>query len=479
MAIHRRDLLKAGLCGLPFLSVNKSLRAMHSALGARSNHGQPISGQPAIVTIFCRGGFDALNMVIPHGDQANYAGQRPTVHFTSANAPTAGPAGRSLQMPNYAEIGLHPGLSDILPLMQNLNMAAIHRIGNTETPQRSHFTEMHLLETGSGTFNAAGLGWLPQCTPFLNSNVVMPSVSLSNRTMRMYLGDGANSSALIQGAYSSTAGTRMFDIPFGEPGTPSELIADGVERSLQNPGTYPLAGQAINLRGTMGTAISLQAQLRASTFQHNGTLYPSQASDSAPWPVAQYGKFFDRLEEGMHYVRNGFSDCIGVELGGWDTHRDQLPRHNELLPVLARAIRSAYDDLASTGRPFLVLVVSEFGRTLADNGSGTDHGVGGLCLVAGTNVKGGVYNCSKANWAQVVGTPSGVAPWRSLNQPASQLDYENALEPVTDFRTVLVEIAKKHFGVQASQLASLPDVGAEWNLINNSTLPKFTELGIL
>ncbi|MFK7743244.1 MAG: DUF1501 domain-containing protein [Planctomycetota bacterium] len=454
---------------------------MHSALGGRSVPGAPVSTKPAIVTIFARGGIDPLNAIIPHGDQANYANLRPNLHFTKQGTPVGarGPAGNSLQLSNYAQVGIHPGLQEIKSLIESLNMAVVHRVGNTVAPQRSHFTEMHLLETGLGNYNSSAQGWLPQCTPSLSSGAVMPSVSLSNRMMRMYQGDGPNNSALIQGAYESTSGTRSFDIPFGEPNTPSELIADGVERSLNNPGNYPLAGQAINLRGTMATAIDLQAQLRNSTFAHNGSLYPSQAGDTAPWDVAKYGTFFDRLEEGMHYLRNDFTDCVGVELGGWDTHRDQLVRHNELMPVLARAIRSAYDDLTTIGRPFVVLVVSEFGRTLADNGSGTDHGVGGFCLVAGSNVNGGVYNCSQGGWSQLVGTPSGVKPWRNLNLPASQTTYENALEPATDFRTVLVEIAKKHFGVPAGQLINLPDVGSEWDMVNSSTQQRFTELGIL
>ena len=116
---------------------------------------------------------------------------------------------------------------------------------------------------------------------------------------------------------------------------------------------------------------------------------------------------------------------------GYDTHANQGPTHPKLLGDLSRAIADFHADLEEHGQSenVVMLVFTEFGRRVRDNGSGTDHGSGGLALVIGDAVKGGLY---------------GEYP---------SLKEENLLEGDlcfnTDFRGVYATLAERWLGLDA------------------------------
>ena len=79
--------------------------------------------------------------------------------------------------------------------------------------------------------------------------------------------------------------------------------------------------------------------------------------------------------------------------GSFDTHSGELATHSKLWQEVSGAVGDFYDDLKGHGKEddTVILVVSEFGRRIKDNGSGTDHGSGGVAFVIGGDVKGGLY----------------------------------------------------------------------------------------
>lgn len=289
--------------------------------------------------------------------------------------------------------------------------------------------------------------------------------------MRMYLSASANAmSTHVRGAYSSATPSspqRNLAIPFATPNTPGKRLADAVRSTaLSGSSAYQVVGSGAFLRGTTAEAIDDLDSLRnaLSSFAHNPA-FPSVSTDPGYSP--KYKGFFERCEEAVQFLSSGLSNFAGIELGGWDTHDDQLAEHSEVLTVLARAVRGAHDVLLQSGQEFLIMVVSEFGRTVADNGSGTDHGVGGVCMAVGSTVKPGIYNCSHPTWGQSGGTPTGVAPWDLLVNTPSAGVFANAVVPVTDFRVPFVEVAKKFFGLD---LQSLPvtGIGQGWRDIDQN-----------
>ena len=128
---------------------------------------------------------------------------------------------------------------------------------------------------------------------------------------------------------------------------------------------------------------------------------------------------------------------------GYDTHANQIPTHIALLENLSIAINDFYDDLRehNTSENVLIYLFTEFGRRVKDNGSGTDHGAGGLSIVIGDPVKGGIYS----------EYPS-LAP--------EHLDDGDLMHNV-DFRSVYGTVAEKWLGLDAT-----PIVGGKFEQLN-------------
>jgi uncharacterized protein (DUF1501 family) len=117
--------------------------------------------------------------------------------------------------------------------------------------------------------------------------------------------------------------------------------------------------------------------------------------------------------------------------GSFDTHGGELPTHAKLWDEVSGAVGDFYADLEEHGREndTVILVWTEFGRRIRDNGSGTDHGAGGLAFVIGGSVEGGMYG-----------------EYPSLAE-AEQLDGD--LKPNIDFRSAYTTILERWLGLDA------------------------------
>ncbi|HMQ23308.1 MAG TPA: DUF1501 domain-containing protein, partial [Planctomycetota bacterium] len=290
-------------------------------------------------------------------------------------------------------------------------------------------------------------------------------------------------------------------IDFADPGSPPAItpairVANRVEvTGASGAGAYPVTGEGPFLRSTIQTSINKLRQLRGNhaAFNRNGTAFPTVAGDPNVASLAatsSYYNFFARMEEAVYMLNQGISNFAGVELGGWDTHNEQTTAgqvggssaqgiHQILLAMLSHAITSAK---ASLGADSMILVVSEFGRTNRDNGSGTDHGVGALYMAIGDQVNGGVYNCwlPASQTMPAMGQPKG-SQWRRLLAPPTDPKYFDAIEPATDFRVPLIEIATKFFQIPSANLVNLSEVGPAWRDIYNNTMmnPAYAQLNFV
>ena len=121
-----------------------------------------------------------------------------------------------------------------------------------------------------------------------------------------------------------------------------------------------------------------------------------------------------------------------LEQGGYDTHGQQLPRHAPLLEELSASLLAFLDDLAASGLAdrVLVLVFSEFGRRVAENGSqGTDHGTAGPVLIAGPSVQPGLVG----------------------NYPSLTDLVDGDLKMAVDFRRVYATVLEGWLGLRSKQ----------------------------
>ncbi len=371
----RRQLLRAG-----------SLATLMAGLPGRVAFAQAATDR-CFVLIVLRGGMDGLSTVVPHGDP-DYRQVRGTLALT---APGAG--GAMADLDGY--FGLHPALADLVPWYRSGMLLPIQAVA-TPYRERSHFDAQDLLETGLGQVGASDDGWLNR------------ALSLMGGQRRLGLALGQTTPLVLRGsapiATWSPEVLPTADDAFLE--LVSALYADD-----------PL------LAGAFGQGL----EARAMTEMAVGDL----DSDGRGSAQAQQRAL---VEAAGRLLRSPDGPRVAVlETGGWDTHAGQGAEDGRLaraLNGLNQTLTVLRDSLGSVWSTTVVLAVTEFGRTVAVNGTGgSDHGTGGVALLAGPGVSGG----------RVAGDWPGLAP--------SALHEGRDLRPTTDLRAVLKAVLTDHLGL--------------------------------
>jgi uncharacterized protein (DUF1501 family) len=380
MPLTRRELLKTTALGMSafFLPMGAARRA------------RAAGSDPVLVTIFLRGGADALTLVPPHGDP-NYYALRPTLQV---------PAGTELDLDGF--FGFHPALAPLLPLYTSGALAVLHATGSSD-PTRSHFDAQDFMETGAPGTKGVTDGWLNRTLAEIGGADPLAGVSLRSAATRSLAGPLPNV------AFRSVAEFAVGgDFP--------------AERRAALQALY--AGIADTLLGrSIGNAFAALDRVQSLGAVTPGAVYP--ATDLA-------GALIDAaaLIKGDIGVK-----LIALDSGGWDHHADQLARIEPLAADLAASLAAFHTDLASEAARTVVVVMTEFGRRLAQNGGdGSDHGHGGVMLCLGGGVAGGRVLLEGDRWP-------GLTP--------AELYRGEDLAVTTDFRDVLAELLVRHLGLGA------------------------------
>ncbi len=362
------------------------------------------STQPArrrtLIAIFQRGAVDGLNMVIPCGEAAYYA-ERPGLAVP--RPATSGGADAAINLDGF--FGLHPRLSALEPLYRRGHLAVVHACGSPD-PTRSHFDAQDFMESGTPGVKSTDDGWLNRLLQTTPADQATPfrAVAVSPQLPRALLG---RAPALAIGPIA------QFGIQGGSPG-----LSTAFEEAYAGD-------ENLRLRATGREAFEGIRMLRAHVSQ------AYQPSPRADYPSTAFGA---ALREIAQVVKADVGLQVAfADVGGWDTHVNQggsagqlAGRFNEFARGLAALSADLDDRLGDT----VILTMSEFGRTVRQNGNGgTDHGHGNAMFVIGGNVRGG----------RVLGRWPGLRP--------EQRFEGRDLAVTTDFRTVFGEIAERHLGV--------------------------------
>lgn len=382
--LSRRDFLALG--GLAAASLGLPRWARAAADAARR------SGK-TLVVILQRGAMDGLNAVVPFRDEV-YRKARPTIAI-----PAPGKDGGALDLDGT--FGLHPALAPLQPLYKDGRLALIQAAGSPDGT-RSHFDAQDYLESGTPGLKTTEDGWLNRAlTAKKAARDPLAAVAITPRLPRV-----------LRGAFPVAALTGA-DALKGAPLENSlEALYDGAVDELLSGAARDLSAARRELDGIAKAA-------------------PGDA-EKAGYPKARIGK---DLFELARVLKAGLGTRVGfVEVGGWDTHFNQGGADGQLakrLSELAGAIAAFHADLGSRAQDVLVLTMTEFGRTVEENGNGgTDHGHASVMLVLGGKVKGG----------KVYGR------WPGLD-PAARFESRD-LEVTTDFRRVAGEAVVKHLGLK-------------------------------
>lgn len=401
--MDRRYFLKSGsiaLAGFGLLSAAPPV--LHQFAGAAALTGRRYGRRKVLVTIFQRGAVDGLNMVVPHGESRYYELRR-NIAVGRPGRPTG-----AVDLDGF--FGLHPRMKPLEKFWRNKQLAVVHSAGSPDNT-RSHFDAQDYLESGTPGVKSTRDGWLNrvlQTTPDKNASPFR-AVAMSGQIPRT-----------LTGRASAVAMTNLRDFAI-RAGVYTGTVQGGFEELWQNQ-----AGADLRETGkeTFEALNFLKKADPAKYRPENGARYPGNQLGRSLLQIAQLIKAEVGLETAF------------AESGGWDTHSNQSFGNDgsrgqlaNLLGGFAQAIAAFAADLGRRMDDVVVLTMSEFGRTVRENGTrGTDHGHGNAMLVLGNSVRGGrVYG-----------------DWRGLG--ASQLYEGRDLAVTTDFRDVFGEAVYKHLG---------------------------------
>jgi uncharacterized protein (DUF1501 family) len=393
--MNRRTLLKSTGMALVAGALLPNV-FVHMAQGAT------MPGRRVLVAIFQRGAVDGLNVVVPYAENVYYAA-RPSIAV-----PRPGSAeNAALDLDGF--FGLHPSMAPILPYFRDGSAAFVHAAGSPDAT-RSHFDAQDFMESGTPGIKATRDGFLSRALVSQPRRAKPPSplraVALSPVLPRALAGAaGAVSMSNIaqfgiHAGASSGAASDSFE----------SMYAEAVAGTLR--ATAKESFEAVRI---------LQSADPSKTAPENGADYPKGPLGSSLQQIAQLIKADVGLEVAF------------TDIGGWDTHAGEGGAQGQLsnrLRDYAQAIAAFAKDLGSRMADVTLVTMSEFGRTVKENGNrGTDHGHANAMLLLGGGVKGG----------KVYGR------WPGLDE--SHL-YENRdVAVTTDFRDVFAEILTKRMEI--------------------------------
>jgi uncharacterized protein (DUF1501 family) len=377
------------------------------------------AGTPAsrrvLVAIFQRGAVDGLNVVVPYGEKTYYDA-RPSI----AVPPPGSGESAALDLDGF--FGLHPSLAPVLPFFRDRSAAFVHAAGSPDAT-RSHFDAQDFMESGTPGVKATADGFLCRALDAggkkTDSASPLRAVSLTPGLPR-----------ILAGRAGAVAMSNLAE--FGiRAGSATPAVSESFEAMYGDAAAGVLGGAA---KESFDAVRILKASDPAKRTPDNGADYPKSSFGNALKQIAQLIKADVGLEVAF------------TDVGGWDTHAGEGGAQGQLsnrLRDYGLAIAAFAKDLGSRMGDVTLVTMSEFGRTVKENGNrGTDHGHANVMLLLGGGVKGGkVYG-----------------KWPGLD--SSHL-YENRdLAVTTDFRDVFAEILARRLGVR-NLAAVFPSYGLD------------------
>jgi uncharacterized protein (DUF1501 family) len=410
--MQRRQLLQAAAAaGLGWSAIGRTAFA-----ATAPQAGQPLPGNKRLIVVFLRGAVDGLSVVVPYSEGA-YAQARSSIALA-----WPGQDGGVLDLDGH--FGLNPNLAPLMPLWQSGRLAFVQASGSPD-PTRSHFDAQDYMESGTPGRKGTPDGWLNR---LLGAEPPVP------------VQPGARA-GVTRGISVGATLPRIWAGP-----NPVANIANGARATRATLLDRPQVSQAFDALYAGDDAMSrAYRESQQSRAEVNEAMSPAAmdheqraADNGAPLP----GGFPDDAGRLAQLMRRDPNVQIAfIALGGWDTHVNQGGAKGQLanrlqplgqgLAELATRLGPVFDDTT-------VLVISEFGRTVRQNGTGgTDHGHGNVMWALGGNIAGG----------KVYGR------WPGIDSAA--LNEGRDLAVTTDFRQVLAGVCAHNLGLPDNKLAAV------------------------
>ena len=373
---------------------------------------------PTLVVLQLTGGNDALNSVIPYNNPLYYD-RRPKVHV---------PVDQVLRIDN--QFGLHPSMAPIKAMYDAGNVAIINGVGYAN-PDYSHFRSMDIWYTAEPEKMATD-GWLGKTVRELDPKAdnVLTAVNFGRGLPRALSLSGVPVASVAELDNYGLL-TSLSSVP--ERRSALETFSCMYDDGWNDAGHVPYRpmvtdpkAQVLRYMGQTGLDAQKGADiLGTATGQYTSPVqYPSSSIAHSLRAIAQVK--LAGLGTRIFYCAHG----------SFDTHADELRMHGKLWADISAAVDAFFADLRAhdAADDVIMLLWSEFGRRVKDNGAGSDHGAGGVAFVIGDPVKGGMYG-----------------EYPSLEEHA--LDLGN-LQYNNDFRSTYATVLERWLGVDAQPIVN-------------------------
>lgn len=399
LSLSRRQFLQAAGGAAAFAGLSASLPRVAYA----DDH---CSSRDVIISIYLRGAADGLTLCVPYLEP-HYYSARPTL---AVPPPDSSSLDRATDLNGF--FGMPPAMTPLLPAYQAGHLLYVHACGTPDF-SRSHFDAQRFMEVGKPNDSTLFNGWLAR-------------------------------HLLTSPPHSPSAILRALQIDYG------------LRQTLQGaPLTIPIPNLAsFGLNGSSGTVAARRAVLSDLYAAHSDPLRSAAASTDATidllnqidfagyvpgggavYPGASNYGFGYAMKTTAALIKADIGvEAVAIDLEGWDTHGNQGPFTggfmHYLMSMLSQGLAAFHADvMMAAGRNVTIVVMTEFGRRLDENGSlGTDHGHGTTMLLLGRDIAGG----------RVLTQWPGLAP--------EQLFQGIDLAVTTDWRDVLAEVVVKRLG---------------------------------
>ena len=400
--MRRREFLEKSLVGAASLLLGPVLQS--TAAAARL--GVPPGGQ--LVFIFLRGGVDLLTFLPPFED-SNYRKWRPGI----ALRPGAPALGLRLTPP----FSLHPRAAPLVPLWKDRQLAFALEVGLPDSI-RSHSDAESRLESGTPRERLTRDGFLCRATRLLPAGSPIRAIALQATTPSSLI--GATEGVLT---FSTLENFETLGQPFDRRAFARLYAAQRTGHGITSLGSSPTEDRVREAAAIAFRAIRDLAPLRKG---------PGLEKCRAGFPPTLFGR---RMGEIAWLLKKRADIPLFVtELGGWDTHSLQGAETGaaaDLIGEFSASLRALRDAVGTAWSRTVVVAVTEFGRTVGENGArATDHGYGSLAILAGGRIRGG------RTYGQ----------WRELKK--ENLFEGRDLLMTTDYRQVLSECLSDHLGLR-------------------------------
>ncbi len=368
----------------------------------------PYHRRKVLVTIFQRGAMDGIAAVPPlSGNRLRTL--RPRLAMGAARS-----AGDDRILELDADFGLHPALEPLGRFFGEGRLGIVHAVGSPDAT-RSHFDAQDYMESGTPGRKGTASGWLNRVAGELGHEA-SPFRSVAF---------GAALPKSLYGPEPALAVSDLGSFQVRPPGTGAvgHDLDQGFEALYQQ------------------TTQELLQETAGETFDAVELLDGAGIASYRPDRRARYprGQLGSALRQIAFLIKSNLGlEVAFAESGGWDTHVQQGTTTGSFArraQELAQAIEAFWTDLGPYQHDVVLMTMTEFGRTVAENGSGgTDHGHGSCLFVLGHDIDGGKVH----------------GQWPGLDHGA--LFEGRDLAVTTDFRSVFAEVAHQHLGVASPQI---------------------------